>query len=224
MSGFFGMLRLDGEPIRESLLKEIAEELRFRGPDGVNVCFDGAIGGCFARMRTGPEKQAETQAVVAGGRFRLWGGIRLDGRKKLRQELGEKGSRVSEDASVKEYFLEAWQTWGPAALERIIDDFSLALPGYLHLPVARSGREPSRNSGGLPKLTPTWEKRFLPLDGVRGKFEKRSLGLIYVLCGAQPGNKYAANRRTAAERGAARTVPKNLYELALGPRAPRGRV
>jgi hypothetical protein len=34
----------------------------------------------------------------------------------------------------------------------------------------------------LPKLTPTWEKRFLPLDGVRGKFvgEKRPLGLIYV--------------------------------------------
>jgi hypothetical protein len=34
----------------------------------------------------------------------------------------------------------------------------------------------------LPKLTPTWEKHFLPLDGVRGKFagEKRPLGLIYV--------------------------------------------
>jgi hypothetical protein len=55
MSGFFGMLRLDGEPIRESLLKEIAEELRFRGPDGVNFCFDGAIGGCFARMRRAEE-------------------------------------------------------------------------------------------------------------------------------------------------------------------------
>jgi hypothetical protein len=36
---------------------------------------------------------------------------------------------------------------------------------------------------GLPKLTPGWEKRFLPLDGVRGKFvaEKRPLGAIYVL-------------------------------------------
>jgi hypothetical protein len=34
----------------------------------------------------------------------------------------------------------------------------------------------------LPKLTPVWEKHFLPLDGVRGKFvgEKRPLGLIYV--------------------------------------------
>jgi hypothetical protein len=34
----------------------------------------------------------------------------------------------------------------------------------------------------LPKLTPIWEKRFLPLDGVRAKFarEKKPLGLIYL--------------------------------------------
>src|SRR4029077_3802443 len=38
------------------------------------------------------------------------------------------------------------------------------------------------NPGALPRLTPTWEKRFLPLDGVRGKFagEKRPVGLIYL--------------------------------------------
>lgn len=35
---------------------------------------------------------------------------------------------------------------------------------------------------GLPRLTPTWEKRFLPLDSVRAKFagEKKPLGLIYL--------------------------------------------
>ena len=34
----------------------------------------------------------------------------------------------------------------------------------------------------LPKLTPVWEKRFLPLDGVLAKFsaEKKALGLIYL--------------------------------------------
>jgi asparagine synthase (glutamine-hydrolysing) len=127
MSGFFGMVRFDGEPVRESLLKEIAEELRFRGPEGVSIWFDGSIGGCFAKMRTGPAKQAETQPVFAGERFRLWGDIRLDGREELRQRLAEKSCRLSEDASSEEYLLEAWQTWGPGALERIIGDFSLAL-------------------------------------------------------------------------------------------------
>lgn len=37
----------------------------------------------------------------------------------------------------------------------------------------------------LPRLTPTWEKRYLPLDGVRGKFaaERVPLGLIYIFGG-----------------------------------------
>jgi len=36
--------------------------------------------------------------------------------------------------------------------------------------------------GALPQITPTWEKRFLPLDGVRAKFEstRQPLGVIYV--------------------------------------------
>lgn len=42
----------------------------------------------------------------------------------------------------------------------------------------------------LPKLTPVWEKRFLPLDGVLAKFsaEKKPLGLIYLFadrCGEE---------------------------------------
>jgi len=34
----------------------------------------------------------------------------------------------------------------------------------------------------LPRLTPVWEKRFLPLDGIRGRFspEPLPLGLIYL--------------------------------------------
>lgn len=34
----------------------------------------------------------------------------------------------------------------------------------------------------LPRLTPTWEKRFLPLDGVRARFaeQRKPLGLIYL--------------------------------------------
>lgn len=38
------------------------------------------------------------------------------------------------------------------------------------------------NPEDLPKLTPTWTKRYLPLDGLRGKFtaDKKPLGLIYL--------------------------------------------
>jgi hypothetical protein len=39
------------------------------------------------------------------------------------------------------------------------------------------------NADALPRLTPSWEKCFLPLDGERARFEpqQRSLGVIYVL-------------------------------------------
>jgi hypothetical protein len=38
------------------------------------------------------------------------------------------------------------------------------------------------NADGLPSITPTWDKRFLPLDGVLGKFaaERRPLGVVYI--------------------------------------------
>jgi hypothetical protein len=41
------------------------------------------------------------------------------------------------------------------------------------------------NPEGLPRLTPTWEKRFLPLDGARAKFvgQKKPVGLIYLFGG-----------------------------------------
>jgi hypothetical protein len=38
-------------------------------------------------------------------------------------------------------------------------------------------------AGALPRITPTWEKRFLALDGVRAKFapKKRPLKAVYLL-------------------------------------------
>ena len=37
MSGFFGIVREDGQPVSERSLEEVAEALRFRGPDGVSI-------------------------------------------------------------------------------------------------------------------------------------------------------------------------------------------
>ena len=38
------------------------------------------------------------------------------------------------------------------------------------------------DADALPRLSPTWEKRYLPLDGTRAKFEKdrKPLGMIYI--------------------------------------------
>jgi hypothetical protein len=66
-------------------------------------------------------------------------------------------------------------------------------------------------SDALPLLTPTWDKRFLPLDGVRGSFEpqKQALGVIYLLSPRTDNVK-------------APYIEEYLYELGAGPQ-PAGR-
>lgn len=95
MSGFFGIVREDGQHVSERLLEEVAEALRVRGPDGVSIWREGGLGGCFAKMRTGPVRQAEEMPLGIGGRFRWWGDIRVDGRQEQRAQLAERGCDVS---------------------------------------------------------------------------------------------------------------------------------
>jgi len=127
VSGFFGMVRQDGSAVDIRFLEAIAEELRFRGQDGVTVWTEGGIGGCLVRMQTGPARQAETQPVSLAGRYWLWGDMRLDGREELRRQLAESDPTLSTDPSSEELFLLAWKAWGDAALAKVLGDFSLAL-------------------------------------------------------------------------------------------------
>ena len=64
----------------------------------------------------------------------------------------------------------------------------------------------------LPRLTPTWEKCFLPLDGKRAKFEpnKLVLGTVYVL-GQRVNEADAPRIENLAMRGALVELVQNTY-------------
>lgn len=64
----------------------------------------------------------------------------------------------------------------------------------------------------LPKLTPVWDKRFLPLDGVRAKFsaEKLPLGLIYLL-GERSREEHAPRVEEIHPRTAFLELVQNTY-------------
>ena len=64
----------------------------------------------------------------------------------------------------------------------------------------------------LPRLTPTWEKRFLPLDGVRAKFseERMPIGLIYVF-GERSPEANAPRIETMRPREALLELVQNTY-------------
>jgi len=121
------MRRLDGAPMAERLLREIAAEMEFRGPNATCVWFQDCMGGCFTWMRTGPARQAEQQPVNLGDRFWLWGDVRLDAREVLRNELAEYGGAVGADTTSEELLLRSWRRWGPISLEKVIGDFSFVL-------------------------------------------------------------------------------------------------
>lgn len=68
------------------------------------------------------------------------------------------------------------------------------------------------NPEALPRLTPTWGKRFLPLDGTRAKFigEKRPLGLIY-LFGERSAEANAPRIEEMRPREALLELVQNTY-------------
>lgn len=127
MSGFFGIIRQDGELVEERFLARIVEALSFRGPDGQNTWTRSNVGGCFTFMRTGPARQASQQPVSWMDRYWLWGDVRLDGRPELQGQLRDMGFAAESEPTSEELLLRAWAAWGEGCLERLIGDFSFAL-------------------------------------------------------------------------------------------------
>jgi asparagine synthase (glutamine-hydrolysing) len=129
MSGFFGIVRSDGREVSPKLLRDVAEVLRFRGPNGQNIWQQQGAGASFAYLATGPAKQAIQQPVTAGENWMI-GDVRLDARNRLIDQLHAKGNHPSPDPTDEELLLLAWQTWGDSSLRRILGDYSFALWDY----------------------------------------------------------------------------------------------
>jgi asparagine synthase (glutamine-hydrolysing) len=126
MSGFFGILRTDGQEIDRGLLEKISGRLRFRGRDGETIWIQKGVGTCYAYCRTDPKEEGQQQPVALGEDWIL-GDVRVDARKELKEKFVKSGARAAEDASSEELLLQAWRSWGETCLEQIIGDFSFAL-------------------------------------------------------------------------------------------------
>src|SRR5579871_4259268 len=126
MSGFFCMVRSDGDCVSPELLKGIEPALASRGADSAKVWSRQEIGGGFALMRTG-SRQASQQSVSVDGRYWLFGDVRLDGRTELVERLITAGAVAGVESSDEELLLLAWRCWGHAALPELLGDFSFGI-------------------------------------------------------------------------------------------------
>jgi asparagine synthase (glutamine-hydrolysing) len=127
VSGFGGMVSIDGAPADTGLLERMAERLAFRGPDGTHITTKPGAGFCFTFLRTGPAPQCPSQPCSLDGRVWLLGDVRLDGRDDLRRKLEQNGDDCDTNITDEELVLLAWRRWGEDGLTDLIGDYSFAL-------------------------------------------------------------------------------------------------
>lgn len=117
-----------------------------------------------------------SSAVCIGGNAVLFCGAAQTGKSTTAAALGLRGCTVlCEDI---------------AAL-KLLDNHYWIEPGYPRVCLWPDSVEKlTGRSDAFPLLTPNWEKRYLPLDGVRARFERerRSLEAIYLLAPGTEGN------------------------------------
>jgi asparagine synthase (glutamine-hydrolysing) len=127
MSGFAGVISLDGAPPDMRLLERMAQSLAFRGPDGTHIATKPGAGFCFTFLRTGPAPQCPSQPCSLDGKVWLLGDVRLDGRADLRRRLEQHGDEIAADVTDEELVLRAWRRWNEDSLPGLIGDYSFAL-------------------------------------------------------------------------------------------------
>jgi len=138
LSGFVGILNLDGAPVDGDLLQRLTHFLEFRGPDGEGCWRDGAVGLGHTLLRVTPEGTPETpfnadrdkQPADLGRRLWIVGDARIDGREELITKLKAKSASAGElslSTPDSQLILLAYDAWGEACVEHLIGDFSVAI-------------------------------------------------------------------------------------------------
>jgi asparagine synthase (glutamine-hydrolysing) len=138
LSGFVGILNLDGAPVDRVLLERMTRSLVFRGPDAEGIWCEGAVGLGHTLLRTtpkavsqiAPNAENEDQPAAFAGRLWIVTDARIDARPELIEKLKAKSSAASSvslstpDAML---VLHAYDAWSDACVEHLIGDFSFAI-------------------------------------------------------------------------------------------------
>src|ERR1700685_1884422 len=130
MSGFVGILNLDGAPADRALLERMTQSLAFRGPDAQEVWCQGPVGLGHALLQTTSGTPLEKQPAQLDGRLWIVADARIDARAELIGKLNGKSQTpraVSLSTPDAELILHAYDHWGEACVEHLLGDFSFAI-------------------------------------------------------------------------------------------------
>jgi asparagine synthase (glutamine-hydrolysing) len=119
MSAIFGIFRHDSHPVSRDHLELMATTVKQRGPDGMALFVEGAVGLGFARFLTGrvpepiPINDSQDLVVVADAR--------IDNREELLKQLG-----LPPDSPDSQIIRTAHRQWGSQAPGHLLGPFGYA--------------------------------------------------------------------------------------------------
>ena len=125
MSGICALWNRDGKPMYVDAIRRMVEAARHRGPDGMWVHQDGALGWGFAKLTVSAEDAGEHQPIVSPRtQCVIVADVRLDNRDYIINRLPDRPLVSESDA---ELILRAYEAWGLEALPRLIGDFAFLI-------------------------------------------------------------------------------------------------
>jgi asparagine synthetase B (glutamine-hydrolysing) len=89
VSGFVGILHVNGTPLERALLEHLTEFQAFRGPDARDIWIDGSVGFGHTLLKTCPE--SERQPLSLNSEIWIVADCRMDARSALIAELERHG-------------------------------------------------------------------------------------------------------------------------------------
>ena len=130
MSGFIGILCLDGGPVDRTLLERMTRSMAVRGPDAIEIWCEGSVGLGHAMLRTTRESAKERQPAQLDRRLWIVADARIDARAELISKLKAKSpsaQALSLSTPDAELILHAYDVWGGSCVDHLLGDFSFAV-------------------------------------------------------------------------------------------------
>ncbi len=127
MSGFAGIVNLDGAPVDHLLVERMEQCLHSRGPDGQGQWIKENVGMTHTLFATTRESRGEHQPMSLDASSWIVANARIDAREDLIRELAAHGRDCSIERPDAELILHSYAVWGEQCVEHLIGDFSFAL-------------------------------------------------------------------------------------------------
>jgi asparagine synthase (glutamine-hydrolysing) len=130
VSGFVGIVHLDGAPADQRLLQDLTNFLSFRGPDAQEIWCHGPVGLGHTLLQIPEGAPLEKQPAQLDDRLWIVADARIDARAELIDKLKEKSNNaaaLSLATPDAELILHAYDNWGEGCVEHLLGDFSFAI-------------------------------------------------------------------------------------------------